>query len=352
LRTLATALALLTAASPGMANTLTQNVSWIIDRADTPVGYRLVAYGDSLYSGYNGSVAYAAKYSAPVVDGEYLSAAWKADIEVVRRTKTGAVASDIYYNKVVAERSYMQAAHTRVVALAMCGNDALQARTAFKSQTGTCDYSGLAAAVNTCRTYLAASMDFINANAYPGVKLKIVSNVYYPGFDADWALSSCRDATTGTPVNMQTMFLGWVARLNFWICRIAWEKNFQCADNFGQYMAVDYDSNGDGIVDSEALRYVPGEDEVSYYNRITRTLHDTIHDANRHLTSRTSSADYIQSDDIHPTYTGETVRAGIFGGTSGVGPPRHTSPTKSSIWNLYGTERMGWTLSTSNPAAP
>jgi hypothetical protein len=48
--------------------------------------------------------------------------------------------------------------------------------TGFKSQTGTCNYAGMDAAVNSCKTYVAAAMDVINANAYAGTKLKIVSN--------------------------------------------------------------------------------------------------------------------------------------------------------------------------------
>ena len=40
----------------------------------------------------------------------------------------GAVASDIYNNKIVSERSYMQATNTRIVTFEMCGNDGLQAR--------------------------------------------------------------------------------------------------------------------------------------------------------------------------------------------------------------------------------
>jgi hypothetical protein len=173
-----------------------------------------VAYGDSIYSGYNGSAFNAAKYAAPTVDAEYLSALWKTDIESVRRAKSGAVAADIYNNKIVAERSYMQASSTRVVTFEMCGNDGLQARSSFKSQTGTCNYAGMDAAVNSCKTYVAAAMDFINANAYAGTKLKIVSNLYYPGYAADNVQSSCRDATTGASVNLQNTFLARVATMN------------------------------------------------------------------------------------------------------------------------------------------
>ena len=350
----ALALALLFVGSQAYANTLTQNVSWTIDRAGTSTRYRVVAYGDSIYAGYNGSAFNAAKYAAPTVDAEYLSALWKTDIESVRRTKSGAVASDIYNNKIVAERSYMQASSTRVVTFEMCGNDGLQARTNLKSQTGTCNYSGMETALNNCRTYVGAAMDYINANAYSGAKVKIISNLHYPGYAADNVLSSCKDPGTGKQVILQDKFLPYLARMNYLMCEYARQKGFLCADTFAQYMGADYDSNGDGQVDSDALRYVAGESEASYVNRITSTLRSTLRDANGHFVSSSTSYDYIQSDDTHPTYTGGTVTAGLFGGTTGTGAPRYSSFTngKSPIWNQWGHERMGWAVSTSNPAAP
>ena len=348
LRMLLPALALLVLGSQASANTLTQNVSWTIDRAGTTTKYRLVAYGDSIYAGYRGSTINAAKYSAPTVDAEYLSALWNADIESVRRTKSGAVASDIYNNKIVAEQSYMQASSTRVVTFEMCGNDGLQARSSFKSQTGTCNYAGMDAAVSNCTTYVAKAIDFINANAYAGTKVKIVSNLYYPGYAADNAPSSCTNSA-GAKVNLQDTFLPRLARMNWFMCDYARLHGFQCADNFAQYMGADY-------VDSDALRYVAGESEADYVNRITSTtppfgLRSTIRDANTHFVSSSSSYDYIQSDDTHPTYTGGTVSAGLFGGTTGSGAPRYSSFTdgRSPIWNQYGHERMGWALSTYNP---
>lgn len=354
LRKLLPGLALLALGSQAAATTLTQNVSWTIDRAGTTTKYRLVAYGDSIYAGYNTSLTTAAKYAAPTVDAEYLSAQWNADIESVRRAKSGAIASDIYHNKIVAEKSYMQASNTRVVTFEMCGNDGLQARTDFKSQTRTCNYSGLDAAVASCKTYLAAAMDFINANAYAGVKAKIISNLHYPGYDADNVQSRCTDATTGTTINLQNLFITKIATMNYWMCEYARQKGFQCADNFAQYMGADYDSNNDGQVDSDALRYVAGDSESAYVTRVSSTLRSTIRDANTHFVSAGTSYDYIQSDDTHPTYTGGNVTAGLFGGTTGKGAPRYTSFTngKSPIWNKYGHERMGWAVSTSNPPTP
>src|SRR6478735_8444750 len=182
--------------SVASASTITQNTSWTIDRSGTTTKYRVVGYGDSIYAGYRGSLSSVAKRAAPLVDGEYLSQKWGTDIEVIRRTKSGAKADDIYNNKIVAERSYMQAASTKVVTFEMCGNDGLQARSSFKSQTGTCNYQVMDDAVTACKTYVAAAMDYINANAYAGAKVKIVSNLYYPGYAADNVQSSCKDAST------------------------------------------------------------------------------------------------------------------------------------------------------------
>ncbi|WP_374586498.1 SGNH/GDSL hydrolase family protein [Pseudoduganella sp.] len=352
--TLMAAVALFAFGAPAMANTLTQNVSWTIDRPGTTTKYRIVAYGDSIYAGYNGSVTSAAKYSAPTVDAEYLSAQWNADIESVRRTKSGAIASDVYENKIVAERSYMQASNTRVVTFEMCGNDGLQARSSFKSQSGTCNDAVLTAAENSCRTYVAAAMDYINANAYAGVKVKVISNLHYPGYTADNTQSSCKDPNTGATVNMQQKFLPSLARINHMMCDLARQKGFKCADNFAQYMGADYDSNGDGVVDAEALRYVDGESQASYVNRIVNTLRPTIRDANAKFVSAGSSYDYIQSDDTHPTYNGSTVSAGLFGGTTGSGAPRYTSFSggKNPIWNQFGHERMGWAVSVYNTPTP
>jgi len=348
------AMALLGLAGPAVATTLNQNVSWTIDRSGTSTKYRVVAYGDSIYAGYNGSVSNAAKYSAPTLDAEYLAARWGTDIESIRRAKSGAVAKDVYDDKIVAERSYMQAASTRVVTFEMCGNDGLQARTSFKSQTGTCNYSVLDAAVNSCRTYVAAAMDFINANAHPNTRLKVIANLYYPDYDADKVQSSCRDAGTGQTVNLRDRFLPAIARMNYGMCDFARQKCFQCVDSFAQYMGADYDSNGDGQVDSAALRYVAGESESSYLARITSTLRPTLRDANTHFVTASSSFDYIQSDDVHPTYTGGTVSAGLWGGSTGTGAARYTSfpGGASPIWNRYGHERMGWALSVYSPAAP
>ena len=116
-------------AAPAPASTIAQNMAWTIDREETTAKYRIVAYGDSIFAGYQNSISRVAIYAAPTIDAEYASNQWGTDVEVIRRTKSGAKADDIYKNKIVGDKSWMQSADTRIVEFEMCGNDGLQART-------------------------------------------------------------------------------------------------------------------------------------------------------------------------------------------------------------------------------
>jgi lysophospholipase L1-like esterase len=347
--------AVIAAAASAGASTVTQNTSWTINRANTSTVYRVTAYGDSIYAGYYGSISRVARRAAPMVDGEYLSNAWNADIQVIRRAKSGAVASDIYQNKIVNERSYMQTANTRVVTFEMCGNDGLQARSNFAGQSGTCNLAPLNTALNNCTTYTDAAMAAINTYAHANTRLKVVSNLYYPGYAADNALSNC--TIGGVRQNKQEIFLPYLARMNWRACNFANSRGFACADSFAQYMGADYDSNGDGVIDSEGLRYIQGESENAYVSKLTTALRSTIRDANTHFVSSSTSYDYILSDNTHPTYYGSaTIYVGFFGGTgSGSGAPDFTTQIvggKNPQWNRWGHERMGWALSSFGPATP
>ncbi len=345
------------AAGEAKANTITQNLSWTINRSGATTKYRVVAYGDSIFAGYHGSLSSVAKRAGPYVDAEYAQKQWNANIELYRRTKSGAVASDIYNNKIVGERSYMQAADTRVVMFEMCGNDFLQARSSFSGQSGTCNYGVLDTALANCTSYQQQAMQFINANASSGTKLKMIVNLYYPGYNGDNTNTSCNDPATGKPINKQTKFLPYIAHSNWRACNFAAQYGFACADAFAEFMGADYDSNGDGVVDSVGLRYQAGESEAAYVTRISSTLRSTIRDASAHLVSAGASYDYLQSDNTHPTYTGGTVGVGFFGGTgTGSGAPDYSDAQivngKNPVWNQLGHERMGYESSVYTPASP
>lgn len=348
---------LLAAASQAEANSINQNVAWTIDRPDSETQYRVVAYGDSIFAGYKGAISEVAIWAAPSVDGEYLSHLWGTDVKIFRRTKSGAIAKEIYEDKIVDEVRYMEAPYTRVIALEMCGNDGLRARRNIRDQQGTCDFSVLDDALANCTTYLEQAMIFINEHANPATKLKVISNLYYPGYEEDDVYTTCTDADTGQPVNKQDNFLPVLLRMNWRMCNFANQYGWKCADSFAQFMGADYDSNGDGKKDSRALRYRQGESEDAYVTRLGTTLRDTIHDLNTHFVSSQRSYDYILSDNVHPTYRGGTVNLGLLGGSGkGTSAPRFADDRyhfgRNPIWKKYGHERMGWALSNYNPPAP
>ena len=347
--TAACALAATVVSGSAAASTINQNTSWTIDRAGTSTKYRVVAYGDSIYAGYYGALWSVARRASPYTSGEYLGAKWNADIEVVRRAKSGAKANDIYNNKIIYERSYMQASNTRVVTFEMCGNDYLQARSAFKDQTGTCNYSGLETALSNCTYYTEKSMQAINTYATTA-KAKIVMNLYYPGYNADNVQTSCTDSTTGTTVNRRDKFLPLLLKSNWRTCNLAGRYGFACSDAFAESMAADYDSNGDGLIDADAIRYRAGESEAAYVNRIL-SLKSTLRDSNTKFVNSSTSYDYLQSDDTHQTYYSGTIGTG-----SGTSTPNFTDSQivggKNPVWNRTGHERIGWSLSTYNPATP
>lgn len=353
----ACALAAAMVSGSAAASTITQNTSWTIQRSGATSTYRVVAYGDSIFAGYNGGLWSVARRASPYTSGEYLAHKWGTHIEVVRRTKSGAKADDIYNNKIIAERSYMQSSNTRVVMFEMCGNDYLQARSAFSDQTGTCNYSVLDNAYNACVTYMERAMQAINTYA-TSARVKIIMNIYYPGYDADYVLTSCIDPGTGRQIIKQDKFLPLLAKSNWKACTLAAQYGFQCADSFAEMMAGDYDSNGDGIIDVDGLRYRPGESEASYVNRISTTLRATVRDANAHFTSPSTSYDYVLSDNTHQThYKSSTISLNFFTGSgSGSGASDFTDAQivggKNPEWNKWGHEKSGWSLSTYNPATP
>jgi hypothetical protein len=344
-------------APPALANSIAQNVAWTIDRPESEETFRIVAYGDSIFAGYKGSISEVAVFSAPTVSGEYASNFWGADVETIRRTKSGAKAGDVYRDKIVDDASYMQTPETRVVLFPMCGNDALRARSDFSGQSGECDYSRLDSAVDKCALYLQKAMQFINANASPSVLAKGVMTNYYPGYDPDDVDTECTDPATGSPVNKQDALLERLARMNWHTCHFAEQYGFGCTDMFAQFMGADADTNDDGRKDSRALRYRKGESEDAYVQRITVTLRSTIRDPNMHLVGSGTTFDYIQSDDTHPTFSGSTVDVGTLGGSGGGSsqprfPPSKYHGTRNPIWRKFGHERIGHGLALFNPDEP
>jgi hypothetical protein len=237
----------------------------------------------------------------------------------------------------------MEAASTRAVHFEMCGNDYLSARKRLAAGSGQCDLTGLDAALQTCSTNTERAMQRINSSA-PAAAKKVVSNLYYPGYDADNTLARCTDAS-GQRVNIQKVLLSYMARSNWRVCSLAKQYGFGCADSFAEFMGSDADTNSDGVADSDALRFDPSETEAAYVDRISGRLRATVVDANHKGTGGPAgaTADFIFTDDIHPTAFGPQISTG-----TGQGPADFTDAQivngKNPQWNSYGHERMGWAL--------
>src|SRR5262245_27798146 len=342
---------LLLAASAG-ASTIAQNSAWNVTRTGATQTFRIVAYGDSIFAGYTNATS-VARRGGPHVTGEYVAALTGQNVEIRRRCQPGAVASGIF-NRInsAADRAFMQDANTRIVMFEMCGNDYLQARSSFKGSSGTCNYTGLQTAGNNCKSFTEQAMQNINTFAHANTKLKIVMNLYYPGFDADNAYSGCTDPVNGDPANgnhvhMRTLFLPLLAESNWNTCHLAEQYGFECSDMFANFMARDYDSNGDGLNDSDALRYVKGEALASYKARII-ALAGTLRDSNLKLVNNTTTFDYLQSDDTHPTFEGPTASTFLTTPGGDVAVQFATAGPypdgKNPHWNWNGHDRMGWGL--------
>lgn len=346
------ALSCLVAVEAG-ATTIAQNSEWNVTRTGAEDTLRIVAYGDSIIAGYIDTSTIAQRASTHVA-GEYGAALLGQNIEIRRRAQSGAVAEGIY-NRIISstDTAFMQTSNTRGVHVVMCGNDYLQARSDFAGQSGTCDYSGLENALANCMYYTEQSLAYINAVAHPEAKLKLLGNLYYPGFDADNVQTGCTDPYTGETFNRRDKFLPLMAESNWETCNLADQYGWQCADNFAETMAADYDSNGDGIIDNESIRYISGESKEDYINRIVAAYGaGLLSDANYKEIGPSATVDYLLSDDTHMTYLGPTGKAGTSGGTPGGNVEVYHATDgaypdgKNPSWNMNGHDRMGYALAT------
>src|SRR5947208_331980 len=88
------AIAMLTAVEAS-ATTIAQNSSWTVTRTGATQTLRIVAYGDSIFAGYNGSSTICRR-AEPLVTGEYSAALTGQNWIIHRRCQSGAVASGIF----------------------------------------------------------------------------------------------------------------------------------------------------------------------------------------------------------------------------------------------------------------
>jgi hypothetical protein len=175
--------------------------------------------------------------------------------------QVGAIALDVYNSKIVPINRTCRRPTRASSPFEMCGNDGLQARSNFAGQSWNVQLRVLDTALANCTNYPAAGDAVHQPNANAGVKLKVVANLYYPGYAADNALSGCNDPARAE--NQQADQVPALHRAHELAgVQLRHTYGFKCTDSFANYMAADYDSNGDGLVDSDAIQYVQGESET------------------------------------------------------------------------------------------
>jgi lysophospholipase L1-like esterase len=315
----------------GAGVTIAQNTMVTIDRGRSTTA-RVVAYGDSIFAGYQGAIASVARRAAPYVAAEYAAKDWDVNVEVVRRARSGAVAARVA--QVIEENHEFMTPSTRAVLVELCGNDYLKARRAFAQASGTCDVSVIHDALTACVAGTKTALATINRYAPSGAR-KVLMNLYYPGFGADDRPSLCTDPTTGKPLNVQNVLLPVMARSNWRACTLARSEGFACADAFAAVMAGD-DESADVAFD-------PNEPEDAYVARLIERR-AVLHDPNAKPIGNGTFADYMLDDDIHPTYELGTIP--IRGAWRSV--PDFTDAQiqggKNPKWNASGHERLGYVL--------
>ena len=106
---------------------------------------------------------------------------------------------------------------------------------------------------------------------------------------------------------MQTLFLPLLAESNWRTCKFAAQNGFVCADAFavhGARLRLER-RRTDRLATRSATS--AGESWPTTRRASSATLRSTLRDANFKLVTSTTSFDYLQSDDTHPTFEGATV---------------------------------------------
>ena len=252
------------------------------------------AFGDSIAAGYCGwfcrNESFAVRHARDVANALDATVSYRG--RAVSGDKMKAIADDTFtYRSDIAAADF--------IALDGCGNDYLDARSAFRNQSSCTNETVLATALDTCHTQLVRALDTIAANKKPSAEV-VIMNLYYPGVNNDKG----RACGTGSHFDV---FLDYIVESNWITCTEAAVRGFACADAFAGFNAPDFDSDNDGVIDSDEIRFdaiSDIDDFDGYYTRIVIDNKHLIQDANQKRISANQSADYLLSDDTHPTNAG------------------------------------------------
>ena len=221
--------------------------------------YRVVAYGDSIYAGYRGSIFNVAKRAAPMgrrrVPVEHVERRHRGRSAAPSRAPwpTTSTTTRSSPSARTCRRRTRASSPSRCAATTTCRRAAASPARAAPATTAPVDN-----ALANCTNYTAAG----DATHQPVRHHRDAEDGLEPLLSrATTPTTRSATAPTRRPGSRSTsraQFLPVLAQSNWRACNLAAQHGFACADSFAQYMGADYDSNGDGQIDSDALRYVPG----------------------------------------------------------------------------------------------
>lgn len=252
------------------------------------------ALGDSIVAGYCGWFcrldSYGIYYSKDIAN------AFDASVSYRGGAHSGWIMEDIA-DDTVSHSSDIAASD--FVTIEGCGNDYLDARSSYRSQSDCTNELVIAGALDDCQTHLVRALNNIAAYKKSTGKV-VVMNLYYPGMNAD------KGRTCGSGTHFD-VFLDYIVESNWFACNEAHKRGFKCADAFAAFNAPDTDTDGNGVAESAEIRWNPATDLDNfdaYYTRVVLNNKSILADANAKRISSTTTADYLQSDDTHPTAAG------------------------------------------------
>jgi lysophospholipase L1-like esterase len=252
------------------------------------------AFGDSIVAGYCGWFCRMSSYG--VYHAQDVANAFDARVYYDGNAHSGwimkEIADDIY-----SHRSEVAAAD--FIVLEGCGNDYLDARSSYRNQSDCTNETVLATALDRCQTHMVRALNYLSTYKKASAKVYVMS-LYYPGMNTD------KSKKCGSYTHFD-VFADYIVESNWFTCNEAIKRGFKCVDGLAAFNAPDTDTDGNGVPESAEIRFNPATDYNDlngYYTRVLIDNKSVLSDANYKRLANGSTADYLQSDDTHPTAAG------------------------------------------------
>ncbi len=251
-------------------------------------------FGNSIAAGYCGLFCRIDSYA--VYFGRDIANAVRANVSYRGKAVSGETMTQIV-GRILNNSADLAAAD--YVVLEGCGNDYLNARTAYRKQTNCTDETVINTALTTCKTQMVRALDAIAAKRKAGSTVTVMA-IYYPGINDDKG-RSCNG------MSHFDIFLDYISEGNWFTCNEAWKRGFKCVDGIAAVNAADVDTakDADADIDANQVRMSQATDTNNLAAYLTR-INDNkavLTDGHSKVTA-TGTVDYLQSDNTHPTAAG------------------------------------------------